>query len=74
MASGVPRGANASRRAEQRCRRLPLCRMELASSTAMMMAGDSMRTRATAMWPPGASPCASRNWLAVTKVTALTEP
>ena len=52
----------------------PPCRMALTSSMATMMAGDSMRTRATAMWPPATSPCVSRNWLAVRKVTALTEP
>lgn len=49
-------------------------RMALASSTATMMAGDSISTIATVMWPPGASPALVKNCVAVTKVTALTDP
>ena len=40
----------------------------------MMMAGDSISTRATVRYPPAASPRAATNCDAVTKVTALTEP
>ena len=40
----------------------------------MMIAGDSINTMATVMWPPKARPAPSRYCMAVTKVTALTDP
>jgi hypothetical protein len=49
-------------------------RRVLASRTAMMMAGDSITTSATVMWPPTRKPLDSRNCIAATKLTALTEP
>ena len=51
-----------------------LRRSEPAMTTAMMMAGDSIRAIAAAMWPPWGMLWVSRNCTAVTKVTALTEP
>ncbi len=50
------------------------CRSDVASSTAMMIAGDSISTIATVMWPPGVRPCDCRYCVAVTNVTALTDP
>ena len=49
-------------------------RTQVARSTAMMMAGDSIKTIATVMWPPASSPRDTRNCDAVTNVTALTDP
>ena len=49
-------------------------RARLASSTAMTMAGDSIKAIAAAMWPPKARPWLPRYCVAVMKVTALTEP
>ena len=40
----------------------------------MMIAGDSISTRATVMYPPGSSPRAVTNCVAAMNVTALTDP
>ena len=45
-----------------------------ASKIAKIMAGDSMSAIAAAIWPPNAMPYCSRDWVAVIKVTALTDP
>ena len=50
------------------------CAMRRAQIRASKIAGVSISTIAAAMCPPNAMPLASRYWVAVTKVTALTEP
>jgi len=50
------------------------CRSMFANATAIRTAGDSIATIATAMWPPNAMPLVSRYCIAVTNVTALTDP
>ena len=49
-------------------------RSALAISTAITMAGVSISTMATVIVPLGCRPCDSSTCIAVTKVTALTEP
>ena len=49
-------------------------RRRLVRTTARMMAGDSISAIAAAMCPPKGTPEFSRCWVAVMKVTALTEP
>ena len=49
-------------------------RAQAASAIAIRMAGDSINTSATDMWPPKSMPCNARYWVAAMKVVALTEP